>query len=234
MKKILCALLLGAAAAPAARAQTTPAADAPAKPAPPAAAVDDLYPQGNASHNTGFGLKGGYALSQIYGNGTGALPGAQSHQSFLVGAYGQYGFNAFASVQVELLYSRKGYRTTLGNASAYNTRLDYLDLPILFVGNLTPNLSFHLGPQVSLLENVAHDGTNAALSGRYNRLAVGGVGGLEGRVGNVRLGARYDLSLSKLYHENANEQFNTSGVYLSNNNIYSRTAEVYLSYGLSR
>jgi len=224
MKKLLLALLVGTAAAPAARAQATPDADAPAKPAPPA-------PAPRPANRTSVGLKGGYSLSSITGDGASVLPNAANLPSFHVGAYGQLGINKFASVQVELLYARRGYRTTLGSTAAYNTRLNYLDLPVLFVGNLTPNLSFHVGPQASVLLNVARDGANVPLDSRYQRFALGGVGGLEYRVGPARLGARYNLSFSRLYEQDANVQYNSGAVFLSNNNIYTRSLELYLGYG---
>ncbi len=100
-----------------------------------------------------MGLKASYSLSSITGDGASALPAADRLPTFHLGAYGQLGLNKFASVQVELLYARRGYRTTLGSTAAYNTRLNYLDLPVLFVGNLTPNLRFHAGPQASVLRS---------------------------------------------------------------------------------
>ncbi|WP_161599451.1 porin family protein [Hymenobacter nivis] len=222
MKKLLLALLVGTAAAPAARAQ---APDVPAKPAPPA-------PAPRPTSRTSIGLKGGYSLSSITGEGASALPDAARLPAFHLGAYGQLGLNKFASVQVELLYARRGYRTTLGTTDAYNTRLNYLDLPVLFVGNITPNLSFHVGPQASLLLNVARDGANVSLDSRYQRFALGGVGGLEYRLGPARLGARYNLSFSRLYEQNANVQYNSGAVFLSDNNIYTRSLEVYLGFGI--
>ena len=235
MKKFIFALLVGTAAASAAQAQTT--SDTPPAPAPAKAkalTAADVDPEANTSHNTGFGFKAGYSATSLYGNGTGAFPGLKNYQSFHFGAYGQYGISKFSSVQVELLYNRKGYQTTLGNPTDYPVRLDYVDIPVLFVGNLTPNFSFHVGPQVSFLVNVDRDGINLPLGSNYNTVNFGGVGGLEGRFGNARLGARYDLSLVKLYQDKANVQYNNTAVYLSNNNMYTRTVEVYLSYGLSQ
>lgn len=234
MKKFIFALLVGTAAASAARAQTN-ASDTPPAPAPAKAlTAADVDPEANTSHNTGFGFKAGYSTTSLSGNGTGAFPNLQKYQSFHFGAYGQYGISKFASVQVELLYNRKGYQTTLGNSSDYPVRLDYIDIPVLFVGNITPNFSFHVGPQVSFLANVDRDGTNLRLGSNYNAVNFGGVGGLEGRFGNARLGARYDMSLVKLYQYKANVQYNNAAVYLSNNNMYTRTVEVYLSYGFSQ
>ncbi|WP_162550087.1 porin family protein [Hymenobacter nivis] len=223
MKKFLLALLVGTAAAPAARAQAD--ADAPAKPTP-------LAPAPRPANRTSVGLKAGYSLSSITGDGASALPNADRLPAFHLGAYGQLGLNKFASVQVELLYARRGYRTTLGSPDAYTTRLNYLDLPVLFVGNITPNLSFHVGPQASVLLDVARDGATVPLDSRYQRFALGGVGGLEYRVGNARLGARYNLSFSRLYQQDANVQYNSGAVYLSNNNIYTRSLEVYLGFGI--
>jgi|GEM_PF-3319566 len=48
------------------------------------------------------------------------------------------------------------------------------------------------------------------------------MGGPEYRVGNARLGARYNPTFSRLHEQDANVQHNSRTVFLPNNNIYIR------------
>lgn len=158
-----------------------------------------------SSRNTGFGLKGGYNYSNVYGDGAKPFD-FKGYNAFHAGAYGQIGFNNFASVQFELLYSRKGFESNssgTGAAFKMNRRLDYLQVPVMFVGNITETLSFHIGPQISLLTKVLENGTDVSIADNgYNSVDYGGVAGVEARLGPARLGARYDLGFGKIYNSN--------------------------------
>jgi hypothetical protein len=182
MKKALFALALALTAAPAVRAQDGPGLDSSTQ-----------YPasDGTESRNTGFGIKGGYNLASIQGANASLFTNRDNLKDFHAGVYGQIGFNNFASLMVELLYSRKGYRTDYLGTSTRDTRLDYIELPVLFVANLTETLSIHVGPQVSLLTNVRDGGANLDIAANgYNSLDYGGIAGAEARLGFAKLGAR--------------------------------------------
>ena len=204
---------------------------------------------GNESRNTGFGVKGGYNVSYLKGSSVDLFPNANSLSAFNAGVYGQFGFTNFASLQVELLYSRKGYHTDAGpNAGptsgpgaypAFDTRLDYVQLPVLLVGNLTETLSIHLGPQVGVLTKVSQDGQNLDLNANgYNSLEYGVVGGAEARLGLGRLGVRYELGLSNVYKDGTVVKYNGTPVTLSgagtNGNIHNQTFQVYLGIGFRK
>ena len=202
---------------------------------------------GTESRNTGFGIKGGYNVSDLSGSGAGIFPNSKSFQAFHAGVYGQAGFSRFASLQVELLYTRKGFRTeettvtTGGVATAYaarDNRLDYLELPVLFVGNVTETLSFHLGPQVSLLTKVKSGGEDLALDANgYNSLDYGAIGGVEARLGPARLGVRYDLGLGKIYQDGTVVKYNNTALFangISDTNIHNQTVQVYLGLGFRK
>jgi hypothetical protein len=199
MKKFLLFLLLAVASTPAAFAQARAGGELSSKDYTGGGTTD--------SRNTGFGVKGGYNLSNAYGDGTKSHDFSTAN-TFHAGVYGQFGFNEFSSVQVELLYSRKGFTGTTGSSttptstSSMDTRLDYLELPILYVGNITETISFHLGPQISLLTKVKEGDKDIALADNgYNSVDYGAVGGLEARLGPARIGARYDLAFGKIYDE---------------------------------
>ncbi|GAB3656096.1 hypothetical protein GCM10027594_28870 [Hymenobacter agri] len=201
---------------------------------------------GTESRNTGVGIKGGYNVSYLKGSNVDLFPNTNSLAAFNAGVYGQFGFTNFASLQVELLYSRKGYRTDAssgpngaGAYPAFDTRLDYIQLPLLFVGNLTETLSIHLGPQVGLLTKVMQDGQNLDLKANgYNSLEYGVVGGAEARLGLGRLGVRYELGLSNVYKDGTVVAYRGTPVTLSgagtSGNIHNQTFQVYLGIGFRK
>ena len=192
------------------------------------------------SRNTGFGIKGGYSLANFYGSGKDIFPGGRDNlNTFHAGAYGQLGFDSFSSVQVELLYSRKGIQTNNGSGSKSDLRLDYLSLPIMYVGNVTENISFHIGPQVSLLTKVLANGKDLDLKEKgFNSIDFGGVAGLEARVGPARLGARYDLGLGRVFKDGATYFKDIAGyngsVTADNSSIHNQTFQVYVGIGLTQ
>src|SRR6476469_5847069 len=187
MKKAFFALALALGAAPAARAQDGPGIGS---------STNYAASDGTESRNTGFGIKGGYNLASIHGAGADLFTNRDNLKDFHAGVYGQFGFNTVASLMVELLYSRKGYRTDYLGTATRDTRLDYLELPILFVGNLTEPLSIHVRPQVSLLTNVRDGGANLDISANgFNSLDYGAIAGAEARLGFAKVGARFDWSL---------------------------------------
>ncbi len=235
--KLLLGLLLAGAATPAARAQ---GGELSSK----AYASGE---SGSESRNTGFGIKGGYNVSSLNGSGANIFPNSNSLSAFNAGVYGQVGFNNFASVQVELLYIRKGFGTdqttvtTAGTTATYaarDNRLDYLELPVLFVGNLTETLSFHLGPQVSLLTKVKSGPDDLDLSANgYRSLDYGAVGGVEARLGPARLGVRYDLGLGKIYKDGTVVKYNNTALFangITNSNIHNQSFQVYLGLGFRK
>ncbi|MDB5234745.1 MAG: hypothetical protein JWR44_1738 [Hymenobacter sp.] len=202
---------------------------------------------GTESRNTGFGIKGGYNLSTLHGSGSTVFPNSNSFSAFNAGLYGQFGFNNFASLQVELLYIRKGFGTeqttitTGGTSTTYaarDNRLDYLELPVLFVGNITETLSFHIGPQVSLLTKVKSGTEDLDLNANgYNSLDYGAIGGVEARLGLARLGLRYDLSLGKIYKDGTVVKYNNTSLFangISDDNIHNQSFQAYLGIGFRK
>ncbi len=188
--------------------------------------------------NTGFGVKGGFTLANLNGDGKDVLTNRDNINTYHVGAYGQFGFNSFASLQVEALYSRKGYRSDMG-AGLADTRLDYLSVPVLFVGNITETLSFHLGPQLSVLNKVTSDGKDLDIGTfKYNSLDYGGVVGAEARIGPGRVGIRYDYSFGKLREDGATVAVKTgsttSTVAIPNSDIRNQAFQVYVGIGFRR
>ncbi|WP_201982901.1 porin family protein [Hymenobacter rubidus] len=225
MKKTLLILLLAVASSTAAFAQARPGGTLSSK--------DYTGGKSTDSGNTGFGVKGGYNFSRPYG---GDLTNVSAYHNFHAGVYGQFGFNNFSSIQVELLYNRKGYNSDIATGTGtavkitnQTTRLDYFELPILYVANVTDNVSFHVGPQVSLLTKVTQGDTDLALaSNGFNSIDFGGVAGAELRVGPARVGARYDLSFGKVF----DTSYKVSGSTITLPSVHNQVVQVYVGIGL--
>ncbi|WP_310397407.1 porin family protein [Hymenobacter sp.] len=228
MKKTLLFLLLAVASAPAAFAQARPGGELSSKDYTGGAVTD--------SRNTGFGVKGGYNLSGLRGDDIKGID-RNSRNDFHAGVYGQFGINEFSSVQAELLYSRQGFEANIGAATGsirqeYQTT--YFMLPIMYVGNFTETLSFHIGPQVSLLTKAVLDDKDLDLSGNgFNTFDFGGVGGLEARVGPARVGARYNLSLGKIF-EDGNGGTSLVDPRFRDGDLYNNLVQVYVGIGLTQ
>ena len=184
------------------------------------------------SRNTGFGVKGGYSLSNFFGDGKDAFKNRDNLNTYHVGAYGQFGFNNFSSVQVEVLYSRKGIR--YDNPTLSDFRLDYISVPVLYVGNVTDAFSFHIGPEVSLLTKVNSNGNNLDIKANgFNSVDVGGLFGLEYRVGPARVGARYDLGLARVL-DNGTVFKTASTPNPTAGRITNQTLQLYLGIGFTQ
>jgi hypothetical protein len=224
MKKSFLTFLLAGATVPVAFAQTSPSGTT---------AKD--YTGGGVvnSRNTGFGIKGGYNLNGLRGDDITGI-NRNSRSDFHAGFYGQFGLNDFSSVQAELLYSRQGFTANVGTNGEQTYRMDYLMLPIMYVGNVTETLSFHVGPQVSLLTKAKLEDKDLALSENgFNTFDFGGVGGLEARIGPARVGARYNLSLGKLFEDNTPTGA-TIDKRFGNSKIYNNLLQVYVGIGFAQ
>ncbi len=146
---------------------------------------------GSDAPNSGFGLKGGLNYTMVNGNDA---DGLDPFASFHGGAYAQFALSESFSLQIEGLYSRKGFKADK------EYRFDYLELPFLVVYNLNDNFSLHLGPQLSVMMISKEDGNEINLDD-LNTFDYGFAGGAEYRIGFARLGARYNLGLAELMDE---------------------------------
>lgn len=190
---------------------------------------------GLESGNTGFGVKGGFTLANLYGDGADVFANRNSLKTYHAGVYGQFGFTNFSSLQVELLFNRKGYLSDF-KGSQIDNRFDYISLPVLYVANLTSTISVHVGPQVSLLTTASVDGTDYALKDNgFRSVDYGGVVGAEARIGPGRVGVRYDLSLGRVYDDGTRVNISQpSSPKLNNTDIRNQAFQVYVGIGFRR
>lgn len=116
------------------------------------------------------------------------------------------------SIQPELLYSSKGAKETYKNfilgEGEYRFNLNYIELPVLAVFNLSENFNLHAGPYVSYLagvkiKNLDKDrGTINEIAeldaDNFNRFDYGLAGGIGIDISNFTLGARYNYGLREI------------------------------------
>lgn len=175
------------------------------------------YPAGtNDSRNGGFGIKGGVNFADIRGGDKSNYANTKGFTTFHAGFYSQFAFSNKFSIQPELLYSRQGFKgsspgSTNGATSAYTTRLDYIQIPVLLVYNILDNVSVHAGPQVSLLTKVKEGDLDRKIANEgnvynysYSSLDYGLSAGLEARVGPARVGGRYTAGFNDIIKDPVN------------------------------
>ncbi|WP_242926493.1 porin family protein [Pontibacter vulgaris] len=146
--------------------------------------------------NEGFGLKGGVNFNTLRGSDKDNLGTINELTSFHAGVFAQFAFNDFFSLQPEVLYSRKGFER---NDSTF--RYDYLEVPVLAVFNVTENISFHLGPQASIMVSAKEEDKEIDLE-PFNTFDYGVAAGAEAHISRFRLGARYNLGFADLRNQN--------------------------------
>ncbi|TPE45319.1 porin family protein [Pontibacter mangrovi] len=149
------------------------------------------------SPNSGIGIKGGVNFASIHGGDKDKFGESNSHTSFHAGIFAQFGFGSFFSLQPELLYSRKGYER---QDSVF--RMDYLEVPVLAVFNISDNFSVHMGPQVGVMVSAKVEDEEVDLE-PYNTFDYGLAAGLEGQLDRFRVGARYAHGFADLRKEDS-------------------------------
>ena len=195
---------------------------------------------GSDSRNTGFGIKGGFTAAHFRGDDKKNYSDEGVYNTFHAGVYAQYGFSNKFSIQPELLYSRQGFAGNNGLNSnvngAYDTRLDYVQVPVLLVYNIFDNVSIHAGPQVSLLTKVRENGVERKLANEdgkfnyaYKSLDYGLATGIEARVGPARIGGRYVAGFNDIIED----QIRTTGD-KALSNIKNGAFQVYVGIGFNR
>ncbi len=127
-----------------------------------------------------------------------------------IGFYAKLPVVRGVSIQPELLYSSKGAKDSYANfaqgSGEYRFNLNYAEIPLLLVFNLTRNFSLSAGGYAYLLSaNVKDVNSNGTITGvtnlnadSFQRVDYGLVGGASIDIGNVTLGARYNYGLQTI------------------------------------
>lgn len=165
-----------------------------------------------SSDNSGlkFGVKGGVNFSNLYTNN---VEDNNVLTGFNAGVFTKLSITESLAIQPELLYTTKGAELKYNNAFVNGTstfRLNYLELPVLLVINLTDNLNLHAGPYFSYLldgkvsndsQGTLFDIENNIKNEDYNKFDTGLSVGVGFDADQLGFGVRYNYGLQKVGKE---------------------------------
>ena len=153
--------------------------------------------------NGGFGVKGGLSISNLYAQN---VSDKNTILGFNGGVFFKMPITDFIAIQPELLYAQKGaqlkYNTIVTGSG--NFTLNYFEIPVLGVVNLTRNFNIHGGVYGAYLasaniQNVAGDGSydfNKELNrDNFETIDYGLTAGLGFDFSRASLGLSYDYGL---------------------------------------
>ena len=165
---------------------------------------------------TKFGIKGGVNFSNFY---TDNVDDNNVLTGFNLGLFAKMPVSENISFQTEISYTGKGAELVYNNAIVNGTaqfKLNYIEVPLLLVVNLTQNLNIHAGPYAAYL--ISGKTTNKSDSGSYNfednvnvddfnRFDAGLAGGVGLDLESVSFGVRYNYGLTKIGKDDPNSNF---------------------------
>jgi hypothetical protein len=151
-----------------------------------------------------IGLKGGVNLTNLYVDN---VEDEHMKVGANIGLYTKIPVTSLFAIQPEIAYSMKGTQTNYNNvfgSGKYKFNLDYLEIPVAAVVNVSNNFSLHAGPYVGFLlsakvkdvdQNGNIKGVTELNKDNFQSTDYGLFGGLGYEVGGVSLGARYTYGL---------------------------------------
>lgn len=154
-----------------------------------------------------FGIKGGINFTNLYTNDA---SNAEMITGFNVGVYAKVPITAFLAIQPELFFTTKGAAVTYNTFFVDGTagfHLNYMELPLLLVVNITKHLNIHAGPYAALLvSGIAKNISTVNLfnfeqninTSDYSRIDAGFAVGAGIDLGAFCLGARFDYGLTNV------------------------------------
>ena len=161
-----------------------------------------------------LGLKAGLTNTQIIGSDFKNFEVPSSSNGILIGAFSRIGF-AGMFVQPEISFRNLNFTfnsngTTSPSSAA--TKLNYIDVPILFGKKVLGVINVCVGPNFQFLVNQDLSANNASnlATGNYNNFVVGAQIGVGFDVWKLCFDARYDFSINSI--GNAASAVNTQNV----------------------
>lgn len=165
-----------------------------------------------SSNVTKFGVKGGVNFSNLY---TDNADDENVLTGFNIGLYAKVPVTNSISIQPEVYYTGKGAEVVYNNAFATGTakfKLNYIEVPIMLVANVTKNFNVQVGPYAGYL--ISGKTTNESSGGTYNfednintddfnKIDAGVAAGLGIDLETVNFGVRYNYGLTKVGKENS-------------------------------
>lgn len=157
-----------------------------------------------------FGFKGGVNFSNLY---TDDVDDNNVLTGFQAGVYAKLPISSSFAIQPELLYSTKGSELVYNNNFVNGTakfRLNYIELPILAVINISENFNIHAGPYFAYLvdgkatndsQGTLFDVENNLSNEDYNKFDAGLSVGAGFDADNIGFGIRYNYGLTTVGKE---------------------------------
>jgi hypothetical protein len=183
-----------------------------------------------------FGVKGGVNFSNLY---TEDVDDNNVLAGFNLGLFARLPITQTFAIQPELSYTTKGAELEYNNAFVNGTstfKLNYLELPVLLVINLSENFSVHGGPYVAYLidgeatnnsQGTLFDVENNLDNDDYNKFDTGLSVGIGYDTNKIGFGVRYNYGLQKVGKER-----NFNGTNYTFPNGKNSAVNLYLSYSI--
>jgi hypothetical protein len=152
---------------------------------------------------------------------------SESQSGFMIGAFLAPASKGILSSRTEIVYSKQGYNFQTSTKTG-NVDLDYILIPQLMGINITKFVQLQVGAQMAFLINAKADSTNnSGVSGPYssvmdyyNKFDYGFAVGAEVHpFKSLLVGARYNISLGKLYKDMETGQAPSFSVQDAKNNV---------------
>jgi hypothetical protein len=157
-----------------------------------------------------FGFKGGLNFSNLY---TDNVDDNNVLTGFNAGLYAKFPITNSIAIQPEISYTTKGAELVYNNTFAQGTakfNVNYIEVPILLVMNVTENFNIHVGPYAAyMVSGRTTNDSNFGSSQReldtndFNKFDAGLAGGLGIDLDALNFGVRYNYGLTKLGKDNA-------------------------------
>ncbi len=173
--------------------------------------------------DVGFGIKGGYNLSNL----TGDVENAESKSGFHLGLFVEIPVAERFSIQPEVLYSAQGakYETEsslINQRLEYKANYDYINVPVLAKFYATEGLAIEVGPQFGFLvsakdkletSGVVDTETETDVKDNLESFDFSIAAGLSYKLpSNLLFGARYNFGLSNMVKDASDDYKVRNGV----------------------
>lgn len=183
-----------------------------------------------------FGVKGGVNFSNLY---TEDVEDNNVLTGFNLGVFAKLPITQTFAIQPELVYTTKGAELEYNNAFVTGTstfKLNYLELPVLLVVNLSENFNVHAGPYFAYLidgeakndsQGTMFDSENNLDNDDFNKFDTGLSVGIGYDTDKVGFGIRYNYGLQKVGKER-----NYNGTNYTYPDGKNSAINLYLSYSI--
>lgn len=164
-----------------------------------------------------MGVKGGLSLSNLYVDN---IDDDEMLTGFNIGLFAKFPLAEKFALQTEAYYTNKGAKLTYDDSFGSGStkfKLDYIEVPLLAVYNITQNFNVHAGGYVGYLisgkvtnesESGAFDFVEDLNTDDFNRIDAGLAFGLGYDFNPINIGVRYYYGLTVVGKEQTFSGFN--------------------------